>query len=79
MRDVQNRALRQVEEWRAAHPDQTVIAVSHSDVIKAVVCGVLGLSLDRYHAFEIAPASVTRLVVWQGGGKILTLNETVAP
>jgi probable phosphoglycerate mutase len=79
MRDVQNRALRQVEEWRAAHPDQTVIAVSHSDVIKTVVCGVLGLSLDRYHAFEIAPASVTRLVVWQGGGKILALNETVAP
>ena len=79
MRDVQGRALRQIEDWRVAHPDQTVIAVSHSDVIKAVVCGVLGLSLDRYHAFEIAPASLTRLVVWEDGGKILTLNETVAP
>ena len=55
---------------------ETVVAVSHSDVIKTVVCGVLGLSLDRYHAFEIAPASLTRLVVWPGGGKILALNET---
>jgi broad specificity phosphatase PhoE len=79
MRDVQGRALQQIEDWRAAHPDRTVIAVSHSDVIKTVVCGVLGLSLDRYHAFEIAPASVTRLVVWPGGGKILAMNETVAP
>ena len=79
MRDVQGRALQHIEDWRAAHPDQTVIAVSHSDVIKTVVCGVLGLSLDRYHAFEIAPASVTRLVVWPGGGKILAMNETVAP
>jgi probable phosphoglycerate mutase len=76
MREVQARALRQVEEWRLAYPAQAVIAVSHSDVIKTIVCGVLGLSLDRYHAFEIVPASVTRLVVWPGGGKILALNET---
>jgi broad specificity phosphatase PhoE len=76
MRKVQARALGEVEGWLAAHPGETLVAVSHSDVIKTVVCGVLGLSLDRYHAFEIAPASLTRLVVWPGGGKILALNET---
>jgi broad specificity phosphatase PhoE len=76
MRKVQARALGEIEGWLASHRGETVVAVSHSDVIKTVVCGVLGLSLDRYHAFEIAPASLTRLVVWPGGGKILALNET---
>jgi probable phosphoglycerate mutase len=75
MADVQARALAAIEAWRRAYPDQAVVAVSHSDVIKAAVCGLLGLSLDRYHAFEIGPASVTTLVVWEGGGKVLHLNE----
>lgn len=78
MRKVQARALGQIEGWLGAHPGESVVAVSHSDVIKAIVCGVLGLSLDRYHAFEIAPASVTSLVLWPSGGKILALNETAA-
>jgi broad specificity phosphatase PhoE len=77
MRDVQARALAQLEDWRGRFPDQAIVAVSHSDVIKAVVCGFLGLSLDRYHAFEIGPASITTLVVWEGGGKVLSLNEAV--
>ena len=77
MHQVQARALAALDEWRRAYPDQAVVAVSHSDVIKAVVCGLLGLSLDRYHSFEIGPASVTTLVVWDGGGKVISLNEAV--
>ena len=80
MHEVQRRALAEIEGWRQAYPDQAIVAVSHSDVIKAVVCGVLELTLDRYHSFEVGPASVTTIVVWSGGGKVISLNEqTGAP
>ena len=78
MRATQDRAAIAVEHFLADHPDGTVVAVSHSDVIKAVVCRQLGLSLDRYGAFEIGPASVTSLVLWPGGGKVLSLNVGAA-
>ena len=77
MAAVQGRALAQVETWRQAFPGQAVVAVSHGDVIKSVVCGLLGLSLDRLHAFEIGPASINTLVLWDGGGKIASLNEQI--
>lgn len=78
MAAVQDRACREVETWRGRHPDAAVVAVSHADVIKAVVCRFLGLSLDRHDAFEIDPASLTTLVAWAGGGKVLRLNEAAA-
>jgi broad specificity phosphatase PhoE len=74
MQAVQDRVLQELESFRRRHPGECVAAVSHADVIKAALCGVLGLSLDRYHAFEIEPASVSALVLWEGGGKVLGLN-----
>lgn len=78
MAAVQERACREVETWRGRHPDAAVVAVSHADVVKAVVCRFLGLSLDRHDAFEIGPASLTTLVAWEGGGKVMRLNEAAA-
>ncbi|NNM71838.1 histidine phosphatase family protein [Enterovirga aerilata] len=75
MEAVQRRVLAELEAIRLRHPGRTAAAVSHCDVIKAAVCGVLGLSLDRYHSFEIEPASITSLVLWEGGGKVVALNE----
>jgi probable phosphoglycerate mutase len=78
MQAVQDRVVRELENLRCRHQGQRVAAVSHADVIKAAICGVLGLSLDRYHAFEIEPASISSLVLWHGGGKVLRLNELCA-
>jgi probable phosphoglycerate mutase len=50
--------------------------VSHADVIKAILAGVLGLPLDRHARFEVAPASVSAVVLWGAcGGKVLFVNE----
>lgn len=76
MRAAQRRALAAVDGLRETVRDGVVVAISHADIIKAIVCGVLGLSLDRHDAFEIEPASVTTLVLWQGGGKLVSLNDT---
>lgn len=51
------------------------VLVSHGDVIKAAVCHVLGLPLDAWPRFDIAPASITTMVIGDWGGKVLTLNE----
>jgi broad specificity phosphatase PhoE len=79
MTEAQTRAAAEVERARAEHPDGRVVLVSHSDVIKAVLAGVLGLSLDAYSRFEVSPASVSALAVWDGGGKVLSMNEAAAP
>lgn len=56
----------------------TSVAVSHCDVIRAVVLGVLGLSPDAYDRVEVAPASVSILDLWPGGGRLTALNEKPA-
>jgi broad specificity phosphatase PhoE len=53
------------------------VLVSHADVIKSVVSWHLGLPVEGWARFEIAPASITTLVVGDWGGKILAMNEAV--
>jgi broad specificity phosphatase PhoE len=79
MAEAQARAMGEVERARAEHPDGRVVLISHGDVIKAVLAGALGLPLDAHARFEISPASVSALAIWDGGGKVLSMNETVAP
>ncbi|UMY17795.1 histidine phosphatase family protein [Methylobacterium organophilum] len=63
----------------AAQDAPPAILVSHGDVIRAVLLGLLGLSLDAYDRLVIAPASWSELALWPGGGRIVSLNERVAP
>lgn len=78
MAEVADRAAATVESWRRLHPDGRVAVATHGDVVKALVCRLIGLSFDHVHAFEVEPGSVTSLVVWAGGGKLVTLNEVPA-
>lgn len=78
MAEAQDRVLRWAWCLRARHPGGTVVAVSHADVIKAALAGILGLSLDCHARFEIAPASISAVALWEGGAKVLQVNETVA-
>jgi broad specificity phosphatase PhoE len=75
MREAQARALSHIAELCRRHPDQGVALVSHGDVIKSVIAQVLGLPLQAYARFEIAPASVSAVLAWEGGGKLIGLNE----
>ena len=51
------------------------VAVSHGDVIRAVLLAVLGLSPDAYDRLAVAPASVSTLDLWPGGGRVVGLNR----
>ena len=76
MAEAQARALGGIERLRVRHPEGRIVAVSHCDVIKAVLAAILGTTLDGIERFEILPASISALALWPGGGKVLSMNET---
>lgn len=78
MREAQVRAMRWALDAAGRHADATIVAVSHCDIIRAMVCAVLGLSLDHYAGFEVSPASCTTITLWRGGASVLRMNEGVA-
>jgi probable phosphomutase (TIGR03848 family) len=60
LRDTQNRAVAAVRERNAElGDDATWIAVSHGDVIKAVLADALGMHLDLFQRILVDPCSVS--------------------
>ncbi|MBY5567949.1 histidine phosphatase family protein [Rhizobium leguminosarum] len=75
MLDVQTRIFGLMETLASAGNAKRIALVSHADVIKAAVSHVLGLPIDAWPRFDIAPASVTTVVIGDWGAKVMTLNE----
>ena len=67
-----------LQRLRRAHPDQTVLVVSHADVIKATLAGILGLSLDHLERFEIACASLSVVRAGDGWAQVQQVNVPLA-
>lgn len=78
MAGVQERVLAHLRAVASRAEGMVVAMVSHADVIRAAVAGVLGLSLDRILAFDIDPASVTRIAAGRWGERVLSVNERTA-
>jgi probable phosphoglycerate mutase len=78
MLEVQGRIVGAMEQLRGLYAEQSVILVSHSDVIKAALLYYLGMPIDAYGRLEVGPASISTLVVGDWGSKVLRLNEVVA-
>ena len=77
MIEVQARLLAHVERLREVYRDATVALVSHCDVIRALLLHALGLPAEAYGRIEVAPASVSRLVIGDWGARVEGLNERV--
>jgi broad specificity phosphatase PhoE len=76
---AQTRCVTAVRDLVEAYPDTGIVAVTHCDVIRAALCAFLNCrSLDDYDLLEISPGSITRLVFWTGGWKVLGVNEALA-
>lgn len=75
MLEAQARASDWLHRLIAENGDRSHVAVSHGDVIKALVAHVLGLPLHFHDRLEISPASVTTIVGGVWGMKIHSLNE----
>ncbi|MDK4702226.1 histidine phosphatase family protein [Rhizobium sp. CNPSo 4062] len=75
MLEVQTRVWNLIEDLSSNAEGKRLALVSHGDVIKAAVSHILGLPIDAWLRFDVAPASVTHMVVGDWGAKIITLNE----
>lgn len=57
--EVRNRAVAGVEDLAARHGSDTVVLVSHADVIRAIVGHYLGAPLELIHRLHVAPTSLS--------------------
>lgn len=78
MHEALSRLLRWTEKLPALHPEGTVLAVSHADVIKAALLAHLGASLDAHWRLEVSSASLSAIELWAGGGRVRFVNDTAA-
>lgn len=74
--EMQTRIVSTLERLRRAHPGQTIVAVSHADIIKAAVAHALGTHLDLFQRIVISPCSVTAIAYSDGGPTVLSVNTT---
>jgi len=78
MVEAQERAWVHCVRTALAHPGETLVMVSHCDVIRALVARVIGVPLDNLLRFEVDPASISRVEIGEWGARLLSLNEGVA-
>jgi probable phosphoglycerate mutase len=78
MPGLQARIVRHLTEIAAADPGGRIAVVSHAEPIRAAVLYVLNLPLEEFWRIDIAPASVTTLLIEGDRAELLALNEAVA-
>jgi len=75
MRAVQQRIVAAMIELNERHLHETVVLVSHGDVIRCVLLFALGMPLDFYNRIEIGLASLNTIRIDQTGIRVLAVNE----
>ncbi|GMU40271.1 MAG: phosphoglycerate mutase [Chloroflexota bacterium] len=66
LREVQERMVAAVEAMAAAHPDASVLAVSHNLASKALLCHALGIPLAAFRRIHVDLASYAEIEVRSG-------------
>jgi probable phosphomutase (TIGR03848 family) len=77
LRDTAARAVDAIRDWNARlGPDATYVAVSHGDVIKAIVADALGLHLDQFQRITADPCSLTVIRYTELRPFVVRTNDT---
>jgi probable phosphomutase (TIGR03848 family) len=77
MRAMQSRAVDAIRGWNAQlGADATYVAVSHGDVIKAIVADALGMHLDQFQRIQADPCSLAVIRYTDLRPFVLRLNDT---
>src|SRR3954449_6960869 len=77
LRDTQARAVAAVRDHNSRlGDDATWVAVSHGDVIKAIVADALGLHLDLFQRIQVDPCSLTVISYTPLRPFVLRVNDT---
>ena len=76
LREVQSRAVEEVESIAARHRKQIVCCVSHADVIRLLAAHYLGIHIDLFQRLTVAPASVSVIALNDGRPLVISLNSS---
>lgn len=74
--EMQARITGTLTDLVAAHPGETIVAVSHADTIKAAVAHALGTHLDQFQRIVISPCSISAIAYGATGPIVLAVNST---
>jgi probable phosphomutase (TIGR03848 family) len=74
--EMATRATDAVLRIVAAHPGQSIVAVSHADPIRAVVALASGAPLDLFQRVTVSPCSVSAIAYTPDGPRILCVNAS---
>ncbi len=74
--EMQTRICGAIDKLRAAHPGETIVAVSHADPIKAAVAHAMGTHLDLFQRIVVSPCSVSAILYGNDGPVVLAVNST---
>lgn len=69
------RRINAAADRMAAAPQETVVAFTHGGVIRFMLCALLRLDPRSYAAFEIRPAGVVELALFEGGALLQFLGN----
>jgi len=78
MMEVQARAWKTLERLTqrpSSSEDATIAVISHGDVIRALLLLFLGIPIDHIHRMEIAPASVSEVLLGLHEPIVNRMNE----
>lgn len=73
---VRNRVSKEIIKLSNEYEENDVIAIfSHGSIIRHTISFFIGLPLNNSNQIQIAPASISTLLVKSGSGKLLHLNQ----
>ena len=76
VQELQDRAWSAVQRLHDAHPDETVVAVSHCFAISTVVAKALDMPLRHFRRVRLDLGAMVRLELTAGGAEVTSTNET---
>ena len=76
LRAMQSRMVDALDAVVAAHPNETVVVVSHADPIKSAIAHYTGMHLDLFQRLHVSPASVTVFDFHAYGALLVKCNDT---
>jgi alpha-ribazole phosphatase len=71
--------VRSTADRLVAEPCETVLAVTHGGVIRAMLCYLLGLDPRQYVVFHVAYASLAVIDLYDGQGVLSALESVAEP
>jgi probable phosphoglycerate mutase len=73
--ELQSRLVETADRYRAKHPGEIVVAVSHADCIKAALASALGVPLDLFQRIMVGTCSTSIVAYGPAGPTVVAVNS----